>query len=223
MNESGHKIDRDKCVQCGKCAEVCPAEALVLHGKRETVDTVLEKVLEDRMFYGETGGVTVSGGEPLMQGEFVLELLRRLKALGVNTALDTSLYGKRELLEQLVPYTDIFLVDIKAFDAGVHLNATGVKNGLILSNIGYLDSVNAKTEIRIPFVPGYNDSEIDAIGAFIAKLRNINSVKLLPYHSYGNSKYYMLGKAPADIAVPDNESIFRAKSILRSYGITILD
>ena len=162
-----HKLDRTKCAACGKCAEVCVSGALKLCGRRMSVDEVMKIVAEDRIFYETSGGgMTLSGGEPTLQPEFALALLRAAKADGISTALDTCGFAKREVYESLLPYTDIFLYDIKHITDEGHIRCTGRSNRLILENLRFLSDAGAKIEIRIPLVPGYNDDAetLDGIG-----------------------------------------------------------
>lgn len=223
ISNGAHVFDRSKCTACGKCEEVCLGDALKLHGRRETVDSVVARVKEDKAFYGKTGGVTISGGEPLLQAEFVFDLLRRLKTENFNTALDTCLYAESDTLKKLLPFTDLFLVDIKALDEDVHIHATGRSNKKILKNIGFLAENGADVEFRIPYVPGYNGNQIEKIACFIERTCKAYPVKLLPYHDFANNKYTMIGKHAEKIPLPDAGDIDRAKRILKSHGLKVLE
>lgn len=219
----GHMIDRKSCVSCKKCADICPNSALTLYGRDIGTNELLPELLEDRDFYGENGGVTLSGGECLLQSEFCAELEKKLKAEGINTAIDTSGAVGRAAIDAVLPYTDIFLYDIKAIDRDVHKSCTGRTNEDILRNLLYLDSVGAKTEIRVPYVPGYNDGEIERIGRFVATLKTHPKVRLLAYHRFYESKYKALGYlCPPDIEPPTAEMLKKAKSCLSSFGIEAL-
>lgn len=222
MSAEGHIFDKSRCAACGKCAEACLGDALKFHGRQEELETVLAAVLEDQVFYGDNGGVTVSGGEPLMQSAFVARLLEELKKRGIHTAVDTSLYCDRKDLDAVLPYTDLFLPDLKAYDEQVHITATGVSNKPILEAFRYLDDAGAEMEIRIPFVPEYNGDQILPMARFIAGLHHVNGVKLLPYHDFANNKYHPLGLEPVTLCLPDEEEVERAKEQLRSFGIRIL-
>ncbi len=194
MSKNGHVFDRAACVACGKCAEVCLGNALTLFGREMTVDELLPILLEDRAFYENSGGgVTLSGGECLMQTAFCCELLRRLKDEGINTAVDTCGYVPQGVLDAVIPYTDTFLYDLKAVDEAVHKRCTGQPNALILDNMRYLDSRRCRIEVRIPYVPAYNEGEIAAMAAFLSTLKNVVRVRVLPYHNYAGSKYAALG------------------------------
>lgn len=189
-----------KCVACGECkkkqftAENCLGEARIVYGKEVTVKDLLPILLEDKDFYDNSGGgVTLSGGECLMQADFCAALLKQLKAQGIHTAIDTCGFVPKEALEKVIPYTDVFLYDLKAYDEDVHLQCTGKSNKLILENLTYLDSMGKNIEIRIPYVPDYNDNQIEKIARFLAPMQHISRVRLLPYHNYAGSKYAALG------------------------------
>lgn len=191
--EGVHRFDRELCTACGSCSEACLGEALTLYGKEVTVEELLPVLLDDREFYeNSNGGVTLSGGECLMQADFCRELLGALKNEGIHTAVDTCGFVKREALETVAPFTDIFLYDLKAYHSETHQRATGVPNESILENLLYLDRIGKKVEIRIPYVPEYNASEMDEIARFLAPLKCITMVRILPYHSYAKSKYASL-------------------------------
>ena len=193
ITESGHVFEREKCIDCGKCETVCLGEALKFYGKGVTVDELLPTLLEDKDFYETSGGgVTLSGGECLCQVDFCAELLKRLKEKGINTAVDTCGFVPKESIEKIMPYTDTFLYDIKAIDNDVHIKCTGKSNKQILENIKYIDSCGKAIEVRIPYVPKYNDDQIDKIAEFLRPLKNVKTVKVLPYHNYAGSKYESL-------------------------------
>ena len=188
-----HKFDRSKCVDCGKCVEYCPAGALQLFGRQVTVEELLPQLLEDRDFFETTGGgVTLSGGECLTQPDFCVELLKALKNEGIHTAVDTCGFVPKDTFTRVLPYTDIFLYDVKAIDPMVHKACTGQDNRLILENLRYLDEMGANIEIRIPVVPGHNQNQLPAIYDFLKTLHRMPVVKELAYHNYAGSKYAAL-------------------------------
>jgi len=155
---------------------------------------LLPRLLEDRDFYETSGGgVTLSGGECLCQADFCEALLKALKEKGIHTAVDTCGFVPKAAFEKVLPYTDLFLYDIKAFDEAVHIRCTGQSNQRILENLVWLDSLGKKIEIRIPYVPDYNDTQTEKIAAFLKSLKSITAVKVLPYHNYAGSKYAALG------------------------------
>ena len=191
---------KEKCIGCGECKrddftpDHCLGEAKVLYGKEMTVEELLPLLLEDREFYETSGGgVTLSGGECLCQADFCAELLRALKQAGIHTAVDTCGFVPKESIDKVIPYTDTFLYDIKAIDEDVHRKCTGQSNKLILENIKYIDSLGKEIEVRIPYVPEYNDHQIEKIAEFFKTLKNVHGVKVLPYHNYAGSKYAALG------------------------------
>ncbi len=204
-----HFFNREKCLACGRCENVCLGKALKFYGKEYTVDELLEIVLKDVEFYNSSGGgVTLSGGECLVQWEFCFELLKKLKEKGINTAVDTCGYVSKEILEKVMPYTDVFLYDIKAIDEDVHIKCTGKSNEIILENLKFLDDNGAKIEIRYPFVPNYNDDQVDKIYNFIKGLKNVQKVKVLTYHNFAGSKYESIGlKNTMPKVIPSEERI----------------
>ncbi len=189
-----HTVDRDACMHCGKCVAVCPQEALRLYGREMTVDEVFSVIAEDKAFYDSSnGGVTLSGGECLLYPDFCAALLKKCKEAGIHTAVDTSGYVKRDAIDAVFPYTDIFLYDVKAIDDTVHVRCTGVSNTRILENLRHIDEKGGKTEIRFPCVPDYNDKELSVIEEWISSLRNMTRFRVLPYHELYFSKYEALG------------------------------
>lgn len=223
LGAEGHVFTSSLCSACGKCEDECPGNALKLYGRKVTVDEALSLALEDRAFYDESGGgVTISGGEPLVQKEFTLALFRALKAEGIHTALDTCAFVPRQALEEVLDVTDMFLVDFKHADSGMHKKLTGQPNELIKSNLEFLSSQGKRIEIRIPFVPGCNDSDenMEATGAFLGKLK-IEAVKLLPYHALARNKYKALQMSDTmpDAHSPTEEELGHAAEILQKYGL----
>lgn len=189
-----HAFIRGNCIACGACQPICPEKANKLFGVSTDAGQILSKLMLDKPFYDETGGgVTVSGGEPLMQIEFLSELLPLLRAEGIHTAIDTSLYAPRKTVETACSLADLMLCDIKAIDPELHMRLTGVSSEPILDNFRYLSSVGFPIEIRVPVIPGKNDGEIDKIAEFISGLNNICAVKALAYHDLARTKYEALG------------------------------
>lgn len=217
-----HRFDRQSCTACGSCTEVCPQAALTLFGRQVAIEEILPELLADRAFYESSGGgVTVSGGEPLVQADFCRELLKRLKKEGVHTAVDTCGCVDRRAIDAVMPYTDQFLYDVKAIDEAVHICCTGVSNRRILENLAYIDACGKAIEIRIPYVPGMNDGEIAGIGAFLKNFKSVGCVKVLPYHSFAGSKYEALGleNTMPRTEPPDDEELSRAVARLKAFGL----
>lgn len=187
-----------------------------------TVEELIPIILEDKPFFENSGGgVTLSGGECLMQADFCCELLKQLKENGIHTAIDTCGYVSKAALDKVIPYTDVFLYDIKAYDEETHIKCTGSSNAIILENLKYLDSLGKSIEIRIPYVPGYNDNQMEKIAVFLSELKNIVKIRVLPYHNYAGSKYEALqieNTLPA--ILPTDEEIEKARQSIR--GITKL-
>ena len=221
MEQGSHCLDRTACTACGACESVCPENALRLYGKEMTVDELLPLLLEDRDFYEASGGgVTLSGGECLLRAEFCASLLKALKGNGIHTAVDTCGFVPVKAIAQVLPYTDLFLYDIKAMDETVHMACTGRSNQLILENLAYIDSHGTPVEIRIPLVPHYNSDQIEPIADYLSRLRHPPKVRLLPYHNYAGSKYTALAMAHTlPEQLPDQAMMERARQLLNKYNL----
>ncbi len=191
-----HVFNRDNCIKCGSCAELCYSDALVKTGQEMNVDDVMRRVLADRPFYEKSGGMTVSGGEPMAQFEFTLELAREASRQGIHVCLDTCGYAPWEKYEQIIPYIDIFLYDYKASDPEKHRKLTGVDNRLILENLHRIDAAGGKIYLRCPLIPGLNDDEahLRQIGITAETLKNVEEITLHPYHPLGLAKNRRLGR-----------------------------
>ena len=197
IGENGeHLINREKCIACGKCAEACVG-ALEIVGKEMSVKEILKEVLKDKAFYKNSGGgMTVSGGEPLMKPEFTLSLLKAAKEEGLHNCMETSGFARWEDIEVLIPYVDLFLWDVKETDSVRHKEYTGVPNERILENLRRLNKAGAGIVLRCPIIPGYNDRKehLEAIAALAEELENVQRVDVEPYHPLGKSKSEDLGK-----------------------------
>lgn len=215
------KIDRIRCEGCEKCVKGCLAKARTLKGKEMTVDEVLEVVLKDRAMYeNSAGGVTLSGGDPTMQPEFALQILRRSKEAGLHTAIETCGYIAWPILKSLIEFTDIVLYDIKTLDPEKHLYATGKDNALIIDNAKKL--AREKTiRIRRPLIPGFNDSpeDVKALLLFVKDELGLSGedIDLLRYNKLGEAKFDRLDKENVPSMEPQtNEYIEELKNIIRS-------
>lgn len=207
----------EQCELCGKCTLYCPVDARKVCGKEHTVDEVLKEVLKDQAFYETSGGgVTFSGGECMLQIDFLAEILKKCKENGIHTAVDTAGHIPFESFEKILPYTDLFLYDIKIFDSQKHKQYVGVGNELILENLKKLFERKAKLWIRIPIIPDVNDSieEIQKIKDFLKTIGTAEKIELLPYHAMGENKYRAIGKEPQIFKTPDAENMKRLKEIL---------
>lgn len=217
-----HVFVRDACTLCGRCIDGCPHHAFEMAGQSLSAAEIAAEVLRDEMFLKESGGgVTFSGGEPLLQVDLCIETARILKQHGIHVAVDTSGYVRREALERMIPYTDLFLWDIKAIDEQVHIACTGVSNRLILDNLRYADSRGIPIEIRYPYVPRMNDGEAERIGCFVRDLTSVMRVRVLPYHNYAERKYACLGLdyPLPDIPIPSAEEIQTAVKTMQACGV----
>ncbi len=220
---NAHRLVRSACVSCGKCVSVCAAGALQQYGREMTVEELLPVLEADRAFYENSGGgVTLSGGECLLYPDFCAQLLERLKRDGISTAVDTCGFVPRSALEKVMPYTDCFLYDVKAFSETVHQRCTGQFNQKILENLRFLDGAGKRTEIRIPFVPGWNDGEVEAIGQFLSMLHHVTGVRVLPYHAYAASKYAALDIPSAlPPVMPTREALEQAVRTLERHHLPV--
>jgi glycyl-radical enzyme activating protein len=191
-----HVYDRSLCEKCGDCTETCLYEALKLTGQEQTVEEVMAVVLRDRPFYEQSGGgLTVTGGEPMLQPEFTLALLKAAKGEGLHTCLDTSGWTSQRALEQVLPFVDLFLFDYKATDPYIHKELTGVTNELILANLDFLVKQGATIRLRCPLIQGVNDTpgQLAGIAALSKRYPNLNGIDLMAYHNVGNAKYERYG------------------------------
>ena len=192
-----HVFDRTKCVVCGKCAGVCPVGALEVIGREYSTEELLGEVRKDAVFYGNDGGVTISGGEPFAQGRKLIELLQALKASGYNTAVETSGCASPENLQRAAEFCDLFLYDLKIGEKSHEF--VGADFERLISGLDILDKAGAKVRLRCPIIPGVNDSSghIRLIAETADSHPSVNSVELEPYHPLGLRKYGNIGSEAA--------------------------
>ena len=227
QNRGGeHTLDRSLCQVCGRCAEACCSGALEIVGKRMSVEEVLREVLSDRAFYETSGGgMTLSGGEPLLQGDFCEALLGEAKRQGLHCCVETSGLATWELIDRLRPLVDLWLYDLKETDAQQHRDLTGVDNRPILDNLRRLHAAGAKILIRLPIVPELNATEdhFAALGALWAQLPGLLGMEVMPYHQMGQGKNYRFGLPPGEpLPQPPDEATVRAWCTrLRELGIVV--
>ena len=198
--ESGrHVIRRESCAASGACVRACSSGALEIMGRTYTVDEVVKAALRDRAFYRDGGGVTLTGGEPLMQGGFAVAIARALHAQGVSVCVETSGFAERRVLEEIAPYVDIFLFDIKETDEERHRQYTGVGLAKIRENLRWLDDGGARTILRCPVIPGVNDrsGHFDEIARLAESMRHVLEIDIEPYHPMGIDKSRRVGMQAA--------------------------
>lgn len=216
---------KNKCSGCGRCKGLtvdnenflCFNDAREICGKEYTADEVLKEILKDEAFYETSGGgVTFSGGECMLQIDFLLEILKKCKENGIHTSVDTAGHVPWEYFEKIIPYTDLFLYDIKSMDNNIHKEYTGVENTLILKNLAKLLQSDKTVWIRVPVIPGVNDTEEEFynIKSFLLKNGQPAKVELLPYHAMGEHKYDALCREARSFDTPHSDTIQKLKEIL---------
>jgi pyruvate formate lyase activating enzyme len=231
-----HLVHRENCQQCGRCADACCSDALELIGRSMTIDEIVAEVLRDRVFYDDSGGgVTLSGGEPLSQPEFALELLRRCRQEDIGTAVETCGHCRWEELAAILPLTDLVMMDLKHMDADQHRVAVGVSNRLILSNARRLMETDKCVTFRVPVIPTVNDTP-EALGAIVAFVHELAVVRqtaaaggpppdleLLGFHRLASAKYRNLGMddRAAALSPPSQDKIAELARLAASHGIAV--
>jgi pyruvate formate lyase activating enzyme len=221
------RIDRDLCTVSGACAAACNSEALQVVGKEMTVEQVMENIKGDVIFYEQSkGGVTITGGEPLSQPNFLRELLIACRTANLHTCVETCGFSSWSIFEDIFPFVDLFMYDLKFIDDTRHLEWTGASNANILKNLELLSSRGGKLLIRIPIIPGINDDEenIRQIGSFLTSLSFLPPVELLPYHRIAEAKYTGLGlEFPLpNLQPPGIESLAKTARFLEPFRMQIL-
>ena len=225
-----HTVNRElDCIACGRCVKACPQGALAIAGECKGISELLEVVEQDWPFYQSSGGgVTVGGGEPMLQPEAVANLLLACRHKGINTAMETCGYARPEVVRQLAEVVDLFLFDIKHMNPEKHYALTGVRNETILANLSWLLENGSNVRIRMPLLKGYNDDaeEMHAVGKFLYNykgMKNLKGVDLLPYHKMGVGKYAQLDmEYPIkDNPVLDDRDMATMESILRGYDLDV--
>lgn len=213
------QIDKSICDDCLLCYDECPSNALKVWGEEMTVDQAMKVILRDKDYYEKnSGGVTISGGEALMQPEFVREIFKRCKEEGIHTCVETALHVKPEILDDIMPYTDMVITDIKHMDSETHKKFIGFGNEQVLSNIKKLATFNKPIVLRIPVIPGFNDNleNITDIGNFIVNEidNNVVQLQMLRFRPLGQEKYEGLGM-PYKMEVTKEREDFETE--IRSY------
>lgn len=239
--DGGHFFDRRLCEACGACVDVCVAEALERSGREVDLDEVMAEILADRAFYETSGGgVTLSGGDPLVQRQFTRQLLQRCRAEHIHTALETSANCPWEYLEQLLPFTDLVMMDLKHMDDEQHIQATRVSNQRILDNARRLCAIGQPVIFRLPVIPGVNDdlANIRATASFVRTLAEVGrkngfytdaplALELLPFHQLAEYKYRSLDweNLAGAIHPPTKDHLEhltqQASEILADFGVIV--
>ncbi len=241
FQENLHIYFRDRCVGCGLCVETCYSEALVKTGTVFTAEEVMEEILRDRLFYETSdGGVTLSGGEPILQPEFSLEILKRCKEEGLLTAIETCGHYPWKHVEPLLPYTDLIMMDLKHLNEDKHREVSGASNQKILENARRFALTDKPIIFRTPVIPSVNDdpADIQAIVGFIKNLINERAsqsnghvrqeaiqYELLPFHKLASDKYNSLGMeySARDINPPSKEKMCQLADLARASSIDVID
>jgi len=227
LNGGALQLSRSTCTVCGLCVDACLPGALVIAGREVTVEDVLEEIERDIVFYDQSGGgVTFSGGEPLSQPDFLLELMRECKARDISIVVDTSGHAPLDLVESVAELADLFLYDLKLIDAKRHEDFTGASNETILANLTWLSTNGPPVVVRVPLFSGINDDQdnIAALGRFVAGLSSDHTIDLLPYHCTGIDKYRRLDHAykMGDALPPSEEETGEVIRALKAIGLKVL-
>lgn len=225
LTAQGIVTDPDLCKLHGKCAEVCPTGATEMSGKQATVEDIMKRIRKEIVFFDHSkGGVTFSGGEPLMQPDYLIELLDECGKEGIHRAVDTSGFARTEILLKVAKRTDLFLYDVKMLDPEKHKKYTGVSNEKILENLKILAETGARINIRFPMIKGVNDSEkeLHEMASFIASLAGEKKeISILPFHNLAEMKHKKLGnhRVLSAMSEPSQEEQLRAIEIFESFGL----
>jgi len=217
-------IDRELCDNCGQCTSVCYAEALKLFGQEYTAGELVSEVIRDDVVYRHSGGgVTLSGGEPFFRPEYLLALLKELRQNGISCGIDTCGFTARKHIEAVLPYVDFFLWDIKHMNRDKHIEYTGISNELILDNVRFVAGENIPLFLRVPVIPGYNDSEDNLLDLcnFAKTLSYLEEIDLLPLHHLGKARYAALGREYPMEGIPliREEKLELMKRLVESTGL----
>lgn len=223
VTQSGHHIDYSRCMQCGECEKACLSHGLKMYGKKMESQKILETVLKDNDFFIRSGGgITVSGGEPMLQFEGLLGLLKEAKKEGLHVCLDTCGYADTAEYSRIAPYVDLFLFDYKLTDKEKHKSYTGVDNALILKNLDYLCRNKSMMYLRCPVIPGINDDDahFQRIAKLSQKYENIVQVNLMMYHDMAKGKSEQIGEEYAlkDVKTMPEEEKKKIYERVRSFG-----
>lgn len=230
LTSSGIVTDNEKCNLCGLCAEACPTKAFEISGKQYTLDQLLLRIEKERDFFESSGGgVTLSGGEPMMHAETAIPLLKELGMRGIHRTVDTCGYVSSKTMKSFINHTDLFLFDLKVIDEKKHLKYTGKSNEIILENLKFISKSKKDFIIRIPFIKGINTNENDIVqfAELISSLPHKPlEINILPYHDIAKMKYKKMGSfydgngmnPPGDLEIKNLEEIFKRYDLEMSLG-----
>ncbi|HNS20059.1 MAG TPA: glycyl-radical enzyme activating protein [Sedimentisphaerales bacterium] len=226
FTESGPVLDPSTCTLCGRCVAECPTGAWEIIGRKASVAQVMAEIRKDIVFYDQSGGgATFSGGEPLMQADFLVALLATCRAEGIHTAVDTTCYASPETLRRVAELTDLFLCDIKHMNSELHREQTGICNEKVLANIRMLAEAGKRIFIRVPIVPGFNSdrTNIEQTAQFIQSLQAVRRVDVLPYNRGGMEKAVRLngGIDLMEAQIPGDGTMTEIAGIFRGYGFEV--
>jgi pyruvate formate lyase activating enzyme len=224
LTDNGVKIDRETCTGCGKCIEVCTPGALKCYGKEMSIEEVYREAIRDTPFYQDSGGgVTAGGGEPLSQADFIAGLFKRCQDSGIDTCLDTCGYAAPSAWEKVLPHANLVLFDVKLMEPSAHRRLTGKSNEKILQNLELVAASGVPVIIRIPVIPGINDSQenITDTARYVANINGLKEINLFPYHRFGESKYAMLDRqySLSELTTPQHSHIEELVNIVKSFGL----
>jgi len=226
FSESGPAVDPGKCTLCGKCVAACPTGAWEIIGRKISVADVMAELRKDIVFYDQSGGgATFSGGEPLMQPDFLTALLKTCRVEGIHTAVDTTCCAQPEVLRHIAEATDLFLCDLKHTNSELHRQCTGIPNEKVLENIRMLAEAGKRIFIRVPIIPGFNSdrTNLEQTTQFIQSLKTVRRVDLLPYNRGGLEKAGRLtGRIDLmEAEAPDDGTMAEIAGVLRRYGFEV--
>ena len=219
-----HIVHFDRCRLCGDCLEACPSKALDYFGREVTAQQVMDEVKDDYLFWGNDGGITFSGGEAMLQPQFLLELLQLSKEQNYHTCVDTCGYTAWENFEKILPYTDCFLYDIKGYSEDVHIAGTSRSNRVILDNFKKIVRAGKRVCIRMPLIEEFNaiPSEIEKTACLLSEYP-VEEVTLMPYHVLGHGKRRFVGMDDGQIYhAPSPEKMQQFKEIFKQHGVNVL-
>jgi len=226
LTDDGIKIDRESCVLCGTCVDMCLADSLEIKGENKTVAQIWKTIRRDEVYYETSGGgVTCSGGEILMQPDFVAAIFKKCREAGIHTCADTSGFGSEAAMRTVLEYADLVYFDLKHADAVTHEKLMGVPLEPILNNLKLAVDSGVEITLRIPLIPEHNnsESELKALAGLAKNLAPHAKISLLPYHKYGASKYTAVGMKYAldDLRENTDEELALAKSIFEASGFEV--